>query len=115
MADAFARGRVGGAIDGGFSPALDHDGNNYWPFYLFTSGRIEIQFYWMGGMPPFDQDDKRLEFLRKLNEIPGVELPDDAISRRPAIPLATFAAPGSLPKLFGVIEWFLAEAVSASP
>jgi hypothetical protein len=99
-----------GAIDGGFSPALDHAGRSYFPFYLWTNGKIELQFYWMSGMRPFDQEDKRLELLRKLNEIPGVELPDSAISRRPAMPLAPFAAPGSLSMLFGVFEWFIGEA-----
>lgn len=99
-----------GSLDGGVSPALDQNGQSYWPFYLWTYGRVEIQFYWMTGMPPFDKTEKRLEFLNKLNEIPGVELPESAILKRPAIPLSTLTAPDALPKLYSAVDWFLAEA-----
>lgn len=112
---AFSRLTWGkGAIDGGFSPALDHDGRSYWPFYLWTHGKIEIQFYWMEGWPPFDQPNKRLEFLTLLNAIPGVDIPESSISKRPNVPLSAFAEPVLLSQLLGAMEWFLAEARSAS-
>ena len=98
--------------DGSVSPALDHGGHSYFPFNLWTYGKIEIQFQWMEWRPPFDRAEKRLEFVHKLNEIPGVELPDSAISRRPSIPLAIFSAPDALPKLYSAFEWFLAEGAS---
>ena len=104
-----------GPAEGGFSPAFDHDGRSYWPFWISTNGRLRIQFQWMEGMPPFDQDSKKLELVRKLNEIPDVDLPADSISKRPAILLTTLAAPGSLQTFFIAVEWFLAEAASASP
>ena len=103
-----------GPTDGGFSPAFDHDGQSYWPFWISTNGRLRIQFYLMEGMPPFDQDSKKLELLQKLNEIPGVDLPDDAISKRPAILLTALKSPGSLQTFFSAVEWFLAEAASTN-
>ncbi len=102
-----------GMTVGGFAPAMTHAGRPYWLFYVYTYGKLEVGFQWMSRMPPFDQSDKRLELLRKLNEIPGVELPESALTKRPRIPLATFAAPDSLSKLFEVTEWFLAEATAA--
>jgi hypothetical protein len=66
-------------------------------------------FAWMRTRPPFDVDSKRLELLRKLNEIPGIELPESALLGKPAIPLSTFATPGSLGMLFEVCDWFIAE------
>jgi hypothetical protein len=60
--------------------------------------------------PPFDQEAKQLQLLRKLNEIPGVELTDDAISKKPSVQLALFRNDESLKKLFEVLEWFVSEA-----
>ena len=99
-----------GAVEGTVVLALDHEGSSYLPFYLGTSGTIEIYFHGMRDRPPFDQPGKRLEMLRKLNEIPGVDLPETAIEGRPRIPLATFSNPDALARLIDVFEWFLAEA-----
>ncbi len=65
-----------GAVEGTVALALVHGGSSYFPFYLGTSGTIEIQFYGIRTQPPFDQQGKRLELLRKVNEIPGVDLPE---------------------------------------
>ncbi len=104
-----------GAVEGTVALRLVHGGSSYLPFYLGTSGTIEIQFYWMRDKAPFDQPGKRLELLRKLNEIPGVDLPETAIERRPRIPLATFANPDALARLFDAFEWFIAEARAPRP
>jgi len=50
---------------------LDHGGHSYLPFYAWTNGRMQIQFQYMSGMPPFDQVAMREEFRRRLNEVPG--------------------------------------------
>jgi hypothetical protein len=49
-----------------------------------------------------------LELLRKLNEIPGVIMPDDAISRRPRIDLATLTNAAALEQFLEVLDWVLA-------
>jgi hypothetical protein len=95
-----------------FSPAFDYNGHSYWPFRLYINGKVEIQFQWMGGMPPFDREEKKRELLSKLNAIPGVEITGDVLLRRPPIMVATLAPPGRLDSLFGVFEWFLAQAVA---
>jgi hypothetical protein len=51
---------------------------------------VEIQFQWLKTKPPFDDEIKRKEILNKLNQIPDVNIPEDAITRRPNIPLSTF-------------------------
>ena len=103
-----------GAVEGTVALSLDVAGSVYRPIYLGTSGTVEVTFLQLSSQPPFDQDSKRLELLRKLNEISGVDLPESAVTRRPRIPLATFASPEALAKLFEVIEWFLAEARGAT-
>lgn len=48
---------------------------------------------------------QRLELLSLLNEIPGVNLPNDCIEKFPSIPLLTLSQPGSLEKFLAAIEW----------
>ena len=79
-----------GAVDGSFIPVLDPVGIEHYPFAVYSSGRIEIQFHWLT-RPPFDDDDTKREFVRCLNEIPGVSFGEDVITRRPRIALALIA------------------------
>jgi hypothetical protein len=95
-----------GKVSGSFIPVLDYEGNTYYPFMVWTYGRVEIQFQHMT-RPPFDEDELRHELLRRLNDIPGVSIPQEAVTRRPSIPLALFAAdPEALKALEGVLDWF---------
>lgn len=79
---------------------------------VWTTGKIAFQFYWMQGWPPFDNDSKRLELLRKLNEIPGIEFPENAISKKPSTQLDIFRDERNLKKLLTILEWFADEARS---
>jgi hypothetical protein len=48
---------------------------------------------------------QREELLRLLNEIPGVNLPNDSIEKFPSIPLSTLTQEGSLEKFLAAIQW----------
>ena len=63
---------------------------------------------------PFDVDEKRLELLRRLNELPGVDLPEDGITRRPSISFAALANPNALAMFLKVMEWAIKEVEAAS-
>jgi hypothetical protein len=90
---------------GGFGPVLDHAGQQYYPFGVSSRGTVNISFQYLT-RPPYDAE-LRLEFLRRLNDIPGVSIPDDAITRRPSIPLALLAAdPKALKALKDALDWF---------
>ena len=96
-----------GMVEGMFGPVLDHAGRDYWPFLLRTNGSAEIQLRSLMLRPPFDDVRMRREFLRQLNQIPGVSMPEDAITRRPRIRLALLAArPEALDCFMGVLDWF---------
>lgn len=96
-----------GKVDGSFQPVFDHAGQAYFPLAVWTNGKLDLQFQYLLLRPPFDDVVLRLEFLRRLNEIPGVSIPEDAITRRPSIPLAPLAAdPGMFEALKGVLDWF---------
>jgi hypothetical protein len=95
-----------GMVEGMFGPVLDHAGRDYWPFLLRTNGTAEIQLRSLGLRPPFDDLRMRHELLRQLDQIPGVSIPEDAVTRRPRIRLALLAAsPEALACFMGVLDW----------
>lgn len=96
-----------GRFTGYFTPELDHAGRNYFPLVLGTDGTAWIQFQHLMRRPPFDDVELRREFLRRLNEIRDVSIAEDAVTRRPKIPLALLAADQeALDSLKGVLDWF---------
>ena len=58
---------------------------------------------------PFDDEAKRLELRDRLNKISRVEIPADAITRRPSIPLAVLTDDVALKAFLGVLDWYIAE------
>jgi hypothetical protein len=104
-----------GLVTGSFIPVLDHGGQNYAPLALWTNGRVEILFKYLSRRPPFDDVGLRREFLRRLNEIPGIAIPEHAITRTLSLRLAVLiATPETLDSFKGVLEWFC-ETVRADP
>ncbi|MDQ3473806.1 MAG: hypothetical protein M3447_08725 [Acidobacteriota bacterium] len=64
--------------------------------------------------PPFDLDAKRLELLRRLNEIPGVSLPEDSLARAPVIALKLLADERAYAQFTQSIEWTIEEVKAAA-
>ncbi len=96
-----------GAIDGSVFPVLDVGAIGFYPFALWTYGSIEMQFQHMRDKPPFDQEASRIEAIRRLNEIPGVNIPLDAHSRRPSIAMGVLLEPRALEKFLEVAAWMV--------
>ena len=102
-----------GIRSGSFFPVLDHREKGYSTFAVWTYGTVEITFQYYQSCPPFDAEEKRRELLGRLNAIEGVSIPEDAIARRPSIPLAVFADETRLAKFLRVYKWFLQEVQAA--
>ncbi|MCK9565873.1 MAG: hypothetical protein M0Q43_07485 [Methanothrix sp.] len=102
-----------GKQDGSFIPVLDHNGEQYYPIAIWTYGKIEIQFQWLMNKSPFNDDMKRKELLKRLNEISGVDIPEKAITRRPNIFLSTFNDASSLRRLLETLDWVVQEIKSS--
>lgn len=98
-----------GKIDGSFFPILDHNGISYYPFCIWTYGKVEIQFQWLKNKIPFDNESKRMELLDRLNLVPGVRIPADAITRRPNIPLSQFKESEKLKQFLDILDWVVQE------
>jgi hypothetical protein len=97
-----------GKQHGSFIPVLDHKGMSNYPFVIYTYGRVEIQFQHMKARP-FDDETKRLELLRRLNEIEGMDIPADKITKRPSIPLSALRSAAALKQFFQAFDWYVQE------
>jgi hypothetical protein len=89
---------------GSFTPIIENKGASNYLFAVWTSGVIETYFYYLKNKPPFDSEELRIEMLNRLNEVPGIKLPPDAIDRGPSIPLSTLNA-DALEKFLLVFDW----------
>jgi len=98
-----------GSRSGSFVPVLNHKNRDHQLFAVWTYGTVEIYFYWYQYKTPFDSEEKRRELLSRLNAIPGVSLPDSAITKRPGIPLSTFGDESALQQFFQVFDWVVQE------
>lgn len=94
-----------GRQDGSFFPLIDHTGGTFWTISVWTYGRLEIQFQMMLTKPPFNDEAKRLELLRRLNELPEVSIPPDVITRRPSIRLQLLQDAKVLGRFIDVLRW----------
>jgi hypothetical protein len=94
-----------------FVPVLEHDSGVFNPIHVQTNGTLQIRFGYM----PFDER-KRLQLLRRLNEIPGVNLPQDSMNRYPFIKLSALANDdATLQKFLQAIAWTIEEVKAAQP
>ena len=98
-----------GSRSGSFVPVLDHKEKGHSLLAVWTYGTVEIYFYWYKYKLPFDSEEKRRELLSRLNAIAGVSLPDDAIARRPGIPLSALKDETALKQFLEVFDWVVQE------
>jgi hypothetical protein len=95
-----------GSQRGSFTPIIENKGASHYPFAVWTTGVIETYFYYLKNKPPFDNEDLRRELLKRLNEVPGISLPSDAIDKGPSIPLSTLKG-DALEKFLLVFNWVI--------
>jgi hypothetical protein len=96
-----------GSKDGSIGLIVVANGLRSSPLFLWTYGTVEIAFPYM--KKPFDDASKREELRTRLNEIEGVSLAADAISKRPGISLATFSTDERLKRFLDVMDWCVRE------
>ena len=96
-----------GARNGSFFPLHDVDGVSHYTFAVWTGGVIEIQFQWMKKHEPFAGEEVRCQVRDRLNEIPGIDISEDGIGRRPSVPMVALEQRGVLDQFLGVFDWYL--------
>jgi hypothetical protein len=102
-----------GQQEGAFVPVLDLATASHQPFAVRSTGSVEIYFYWYGYKPPFNDERRRAEILHRLNEIPGVAIPESALNKRPSIPMSVLAREGNVERFLAVFDWYLDEVRAA--
>lgn len=76
-----------------------------WALVLYPlSGRAEVVFQHMARRPPFDDVALRRELLHRFNAIPGVDLPEDSLNRRPSFALQLLVDEHE--RVLDVLLWF---------
>lgn len=98
-----------GTLDGSYIPEIVHNGKRCFFFALWTNGALELQTKYMRSVPGFEEDERRMEFIRRINEIPGVTVPTDAIARRPSFQMSVLSSDESVSRFLAVMEWAIAE------
>jgi hypothetical protein len=94
-----------GARSGSLAPMHGPPGANVFPFIIWTYARVEVQFAALSARPPFDDEAMRMELARRLNSIPGVEIPQSRLAMRPAIELTTLADATALAAFEDAMQW----------
>ena len=99
-----------GKRNGSYIPVYDApSGTAYSLFAVWTSCWLEFYFQHYKNWPPFDELEKRKELMKRLNEIPGVNLTENEIDKRPSVPLSIFQNEANLKALQSAFEWFVAQ------
>ncbi|MCG3209275.1 MAG: hypothetical protein FOGNACKC_02896 [Anaerolineae bacterium] len=86
--------------------------------YLITvsmgqgSTYVQLQFGKMLQQPPFDDQAKRLEFRKQLNNIEGIDLPIEAIDSYPGIFLTKLRDKLVLDQFLNTLDWAVQETQS---
>lgn len=94
-----------------FVPVLRLKDDDYYPINVSVGFKIpQIQLgFKHTSVPPFDTPERRRPFLKRLAEIPGIEVEEDWVGRYPSIPLDKFRDPAQLDAFLGVLDWSLEE------
>jgi hypothetical protein len=94
-----------GARSGSLTPMHGPPGDDIFPFIIWTYARVELQFAALSTRPPFDNEALRRELAERLNHIPGVQIPESRLAKRPAIELTTLADASALAAFEETMQW----------
>ncbi len=90
-----------------FIPTLDHGGHHWYPISMQSTGQVVLQMQWMRGKPPFDNREKRLELMTKVNNATGAGLVVERMTGRPSIALERLLNPAVLEQFLDVLTWMV--------
>ncbi|MBI4505503.1 MAG: hypothetical protein HY691_08210 [Chloroflexi bacterium] len=98
--------------NGAFYVVVDHRNKEFRPVAVrtgYTNAYVEIELGSLKNAPPFQDESRRVEFLGRLNVIPNVSMPQDAINGYPSIRLSALKNQAVLEKFLEVLDWAIAE------
>jgi hypothetical protein len=96
-----------GKVIGSLGTSFNWNGVTLYPLNIYANGRVSVNFgYCMKG--PFENAEKRLEWIRRLNRVEGINLPERP-SDRPSLSLSLFKDDARLRGFLEVMDWFVSE------
>lgn len=98
-----------GKRSGSFVPVIGPEGNGSTFIIVWTYGVVENQFQWLARKDAFKDESQRKELVRRLNRIPGVQLYDDVITRRPSFPMECLNDEGAMNIFKETYEWVIGQ------
>jgi hypothetical protein len=99
-----------GRTEGSLMPVLSHAGTKYKLPYVTTLGSLWINFAGLKAKPPFNNESKLAQLLSHFNELEGVALTDEALSKTwSSVRLSALTSEASQRELLSVLDWMLAE------
>lgn len=101
-----------GMKDGSCFVGFAHENINYYPFSMWTYGRLEMQFKWL--LRSISRE--MIEALAsRLNMISGVSIPPDSLTKRPAFEMSLLKERPQLSQFFDAMEWFIDQIKNGPP
>ena len=94
-----------GTITGSFYPTLDFGGTWHTFFAIWTDSQIELQFGTLKNRSPFDEEINRFELIRRLNEVPRIDLDLGRTTGYPKIPFSALRDQSHMEQFLATIEW----------
>ena len=90
---------------GSYVPVIDQGQESYFPITVWTYGSVELVFQWLAYREKFKDEEMRRELLARFNRVEGANIPEDAIERRPSIPLTLLAKPENMKLFKDAVQW----------
>ncbi len=94
-----------GKIYGSFIPVFETEDHAYYLFRAWTYGFVVIDFQNLATRPAFADETARMEFRDRLQQIEGVEIPLDRLTKQPGIDMDYLVDSGNRDLFFSACDW----------
>ncbi len=92
---------------GSMAPIVTHKGVKHYFGWLWTNGKIYVDFRDMRPNPPFSDLTLREELRTRLEKINGAPLPPNAVDRQPSINISAIATEDRLAQFLDTFAWYV--------
>ena len=96
-----------GTRAGSFVPVFSHNGEDFYPFAVCSSGSLEVYFQWSAYRAALSDVAPRQTLMDRLNAIPGVSIPSEKLSGRPTLSLTLFHQSEQRAAMLAAFDWAL--------
>jgi hypothetical protein len=104
----------GAKIGGAYVVVTGPDDSTAKPFGLSTDSKLNLYPHAMRRLPPFNKDDLRLEFVRRIGEAAGMPVEDNVTDQSfKSFQLSAFSRPENYKAVVAALDWFVEQTGTA--